>query len=99
MDRISNDFKPALYQWFKAPANLLLDIDPAEAQRRKKKDIPDRLEKEGIEFQSRVREGYLKIAREEQERIKLLDAGKDFNEVLQESIKYIENIWPTKGRP
>ncbi|HBK54616.1 MAG TPA: dTMP kinase [Syntrophomonas wolfei] len=78
---------------------LLLDIDPAEAQRRKKKDIPDRLEKEGIEFQSRVREGYLKIAREEPERIKLLDAGKDFKEVLQEAIKYIEDIWPAKSWP
>ena len=77
---------------------LLLDIDPAEGQRRKKKDIPDRLEKEGIEFQSRVREGYLKIARQESERIKLLDAGKDFKEVLQEAIEYIEDIWPAGGR-
>lgn len=73
---------------------LLLDIDPAASQGRKKKDVPDRLEKEGIVFQRRVREGYLKIAREEPERIKLLDAGQEFKLVLQEAIGYLEAIWP-----
>ncbi len=79
---------------------LLLDIKPSEGQRRKKEDIPDRLEKEGIAFQTRVREGYLKIAQEEPERIKLLDAGKDFKKVLREAVNLIEefmSLEPARG--
>lgn len=71
---------------------LLLDISPEEGLRRRKKDIPDRLEKEGIYFQKKVREGYLNIAREEPQRIKVLNAEQDLNSVLAAAIKYIDQL-------
>ncbi|MDD2619539.1 MAG: dTMP kinase [Syntrophomonadaceae bacterium] len=71
---------------------LLLDISPEEGLRRRKKVIPDRLEKEGIYFQEKVKEGYLNIAREEPGRIKVLDGGQDHEIVLAAAIKYIDEI-------
>jgi len=71
---------------------LLLDIDPREGQRRRQKDIPDRLEKEGIDFQSRIRSGYLQIQQQEPERIKLLNAGSSIQELYEEALKYIVGI-------
>ncbi|MEN6351632.1 MAG: dTMP kinase [Syntrophomonas sp.] len=71
---------------------LLLDLNPEVGKKRKKKDIPDRLEKEGISFQNKVRAGYLDLARHEPYRIKVLDAGQDFNIVLAETIKHIDAL-------
>ncbi|MGI5921707.1 MAG: dTMP kinase [Syntrophomonadaceae bacterium] len=62
---------------------LLLDVDPAQGQQRRYKDIPDRLEKEGIEFQRRVREGYLYLARHDPGRIKIINAGLNLAEVVK----------------
>jgi len=77
----------------KPDLTLLLDLDPEEAGERKKKDIPDRLEKEGILFQKKVREGYLKIAEKEPRRVKVLDAGKEPEALLSEALQY---IWELK---
>ncbi len=76
----------------KPDLTLLLDIDPGEGQRRRQKDIPDRLEKEGIEFQSRIRSGYLQIQQQEPERIKLLNAALSIQELCDEALKYIASI-------
>lgn len=73
---------------------LLLDIDPLEGQRRRKKDIPDRLEKEGLDFQSRIRNGYLEIQQQETGRIKLLNGTQGIQDVCNEALGYIENILP-----
>ena len=53
---------------------MLLDIDPREGQQRRRKEIPDRLEREGLEFQTRIRDGYLELWSKEPDRIKRLDA-------------------------
>jgi dTMP kinase len=45
----------------KPELTLLLDIEPEEGQRRRDQQAPDRLENEGVEFQRRVREGYLEM--------------------------------------
>lgn len=71
---------------------LLLDIDPQEGQKRRKKDIPDRLEKEGIDFQSRIRAGYLYIQKQEPERIKLLNSAQSIEVIRDEAVSYIEKI-------
>lgn len=76
----------------KPDLTLLLDIDPREGQRRRQKDIPDRLEKEGIDFQSRIRSGYLQIQQQEPERIKLLNAASSIQELYEEALKYIAGI-------
>ena len=49
----------------------------------------DRLEKEAITFHQRVREGYLKIASMDAERIKVVDGGREPSEVHREIIEII----------
>lgn len=73
----------------KPDLTLLLDIDPAEGQRRRQKDILDRLEKEGLGFQTRVRTGYLKMQMEEPDRIKLLDGHLSVEELCREALHHI----------
>lgn len=57
---------------------IVLDL-PAEESRlrvqRRKNSIPDRIEKESIEFYSAVREGYLYLAKELPERLVLIDGA------------------------
>jgi len=71
---------------------ILLDLSPEEAARRRKKGIPDRLEREGVEFQSLIRNGYLQIAQEEPQRIKVLDARGDLNTLVSQALKYINMV-------
>ena len=75
---------------------LLLDITPEEGERRRRTDIPDRLEKEGITFQEKVREGYLQLAREEPDRIKIIDAAKEIEAVADEAMHYIQPLLDKK---
>lgn len=61
---------------------FLLDIEPEIALKRIERD--DRLERESIEFHNRVRSGYLKLYRENLERIVLLDGIKDIEQIHNE---------------
>lgn len=76
---------------------LLLDIDPKEGQNRRKKDIPDRLEKEGITFQNMVRQGYLNIAEQNPDRIKIIDGGQELSEVLHQAVVYVNAALRSKN--
>lgn len=76
----------------KPDLTILLDLSSEEAWQRRKKEIPDRLEKEGLAFQEKVRQGYLLLAQQEQERIKILDAGKEAEKVLQQAIDWLDEI-------
>ena len=76
----------------KPDITLLLDISPEEGQKRKITDIPDRLEKEGIEFQQKVRNGYLQIAKENLQRIKIIQADRDLEAVKNEAMQHIKDI-------
>lgn len=69
---------------------LLLDIDPMEGQNRRSRGTPDRLEQEGLEFQQRIRAGYLKLHEKEDGRIKLLDARLAPEVLVREAMKHIE---------
>jgi dTMP kinase len=60
---------------------FLLDLPPEEALRRVKD--PDRLEREGLAFFQRVREGYLFLAEEEPHRFVVLDATESVEAVAQ----------------
>jgi len=73
----------------KPDLTLLLDIDPEEGQKRRNQDIPDRLEKEGLEFQSRVRAGYLALQRAEPDRIKLLNGGASIIELRGQALQHL----------
>lgn len=73
----------------KPDLTLLLDVDPEVGVKRRQGREIDRLEKEGIMFQKRVREGYLELARKEPERIKVIDAGRSLEEVLNEALEKV----------
>lgn len=74
---------------FKPDLTLLFDIDVETSQARVGKE-KDRLESAGTDFHERVRQGYLEIAKEEPERIKVIDS-KDTIENIFEQVKAIIN--------
>jgi len=76
----------------KPDLTLLLDLSSEEAWGRRKKEIPDRLEKEGLVFQEKVRKGYLSLAEQEKDRIKILDARQEPVKVLQQAIGWLDEI-------
>jgi len=77
---------------------ILLDLDVktglGRAKERNTKVIgqesEDRFEREKVEFHQKVREGFLKIASEEPERIKIVNATKSVEEVHKEIVKIVE---------
>ena len=72
---------------FKPDLTLVFDIDVETSQSRVGKE-KDRLEAAGKEFHERVRYGYLEIAKQEPERVKVIDA-KDSIENIFEQVKGI----------
>ncbi|MBP8819648.1 MAG: dTMP kinase [Syntrophomonadaceae bacterium] len=76
----------------KPDLTLLLDLSSEEAWGRREKEIPDRLEKEGLVFQEKVRKGYLSLAEQEKDRIKILDARQEPVKVLQQAIGWLDEI-------
>lgn len=63
-------------------ATILLDLPPAVGRERSRSArSPDRFEREAPEFYERVRAGYLRRAREDPGRIRVVDAGADISTV------------------
>jgi dTMP kinase len=61
---------------------LLVDIDPAlTLARTTKRAAQDRLDAESLDFHSRVREGYFKLAAAEPGRIRIVDGSRDIESV------------------
>jgi len=65
---------------------FILDVDPALALNRQ--DAPDRIGKEGIEFQSAVRDAYLELAKNE-DKVTLLDGDLTVEEMISRIIEVI----------
>lgn len=72
----------------KPSLTILLDIDPEKGLLRAKKRIEEknslkegRIEQEGFSFHKRVREGYLRLAEEEPDRIKIVRADLPVDEI------------------
>lgn len=82
-----NDFATNL---LKPDLTFVFDIDVETSMQRVGKE-KDRMESEGKEFHNRVRNGYLKLAEEEPNRIKVLDAAKSIDEIHEEVKKYFDN--------
>lgn len=55
----------------------------------KRQESEDRFEEETLEFHQKIREGYLKIASEEPERIKIVNADKGIDTIHREIIKIV----------
>ncbi len=85
-DIVVPDMKPFL--------TILLDMDAEEGLRRNRRaQKEDRFELENIEFHNLVRKGFLQIADEEPERVKIVDASSGEDEVSREIIRIVEESW------
>lgn len=69
---------------------FLFDIDPRIALSRKK--TFDRIEKEDMYFYTRVREGYLAIAKKEKDRIVVLSGELSEMEIFNHIVSYVEKL-------
>lgn len=88
----------ALDQWvlegFKPDLTILLDL-PVEVglSRAQERGPIDRFEEEKVEFFEQVRNGYLQIARQEPERVKIVDARGNLEEVQQQIEQVLMNFY------
>ena len=72
---------------------LVLDIDPATAYARATAGGVDRMEAEGLAFQERVRNAYLRLASEEPSRVRLVDASGKKGEVTARVLAALDDLW------
>lgn len=76
---------------------LLLDVKPEVAAERKTSQKSDRLEREGLAFYEKVRQGYLMLAEVEPQRVKVIDGGKSFEMVKEEIIRVLNEFLSKAG--
>jgi dTMP kinase len=80
----------------RADRTLLLRIDP-DARRSRLNDRgqdPDRLEQEGEGFFAAIAHGYDELARDEPDRIRVIDAGEPPERVLSAAVAAVEDLLP-----
>ncbi len=70
---------------------IVFDVETEVAQKRLQGE-KDRLEAEGIEFHKKLRKGYLDIAKNEPERVKIVNANQSIERVFSDTVKVIEEI-------
>lgn len=75
----------------KPDLTIVFDVDSEIAQTRLGGE-KDRLEAEGLSFHKKVRDGYLAIAKEESERIKVVDANKSIDEVFEQTLTLLKTL-------
>lgn len=73
---------------------LVLDMPADAALARATRNGADRMEAEGAAFQRRVREGYLRLAREEPARVHVVDAAGTRDEVLAQLVAEAAALLP-----
>lgn len=92
-----------LTEGIKPSLTILLDLDPEKGLLRAKKRIEKnnslkegRIEQEGFSFHKRVREGYLKLAEGEPDRIKVVGADFPIEEIHKKVIDIVKEKfqWP-----
>ncbi len=67
----------------------LLDLPPATARARRS-GPGDRVERKGLVYQKRVRQGFLSIARRERRRFRVIDAARPVEEVFRDLRKAVD---------
>jgi len=71
---------------------LIFDIDTQEGLRRTGK-VKDRIEQRSLQYHRRVRKGYLEIAKQEPQRMKVINAdGRSKEDINKEVLLYIEQV-------
>ena len=92
---LSVDFINNLISFINCPQpdlTFLLDISVENGFKRKINDVKDRIESSGDEFFDKVRQGYLKIAKSQPERIKVIDAMGSIDDINKEIIKEVSKL-------
>ncbi|MEO2066259.1 MAG: dTMP kinase, partial [Desulfurobacteriaceae bacterium] len=69
---------------------FLIDLPVEVAFERLKGKKKDRLEMESLEFHRKVREGFLKIAEKEKDRVVIIDGRKSVDEIFSEVVKEVQ---------
>lgn len=75
----------------KSDLTILFDVESEIAQSRLGK-TKDRLESQGMEFHKKVRKGYLELAKQDPQRIKVVNANRAIDEVWQDVKKIVEGL-------
>ena len=75
----------------KPDLTFVFDIDVETSMKRVGKE-KDRMESAGIDFHNRVRQGYLELAKQEPQRIKVLDATKSIENIHKKVVEIFKNL-------
>ena len=89
------DFIHSLITFINCPEprlTFLLDISVQDGFERKVNDVKDRIESAGNEFFQKVREGYLEIAKNNQNRIKVIDAMQSIDDINKNIIDHVKPL-------
>ena len=92
---LSIDFIQSLIGFINCPEprlTFLLDISVQDGFERKVNDVKDRIESAGNEFFQKVREGYLEIAKNNQNRIKVIDAMQSIDDINKSIIDHVKPL-------
>ena len=68
---------------------IVLDVDVETSQARVG-SVKDRMESAGVEFFERVRNGYLEIAKQESERVKVVDSKQSIEDIHKQILELIK---------
>ena len=77
---------------------IVLDLDPALGYARATAGGADRMEAEGLAFQERVRNAYLRLAEEEPARVRVVDASGEKDAVLARALDALADLVTTGAR-
>ena len=86
---VQGDFRPDLTVLLDVP----VDVGLARAGNR---GALDRFEQEQVEFFERVRQGFLTVAREESERVKVIDASRSIEAIFDDVKKHLARLLGVK---
>jgi len=75
----------------KPDLTYVFDIDVETSSKRVGK-VKDRMESAGVEFHNRVREGYLTLADDEPDRVKVINAVDSIENIFEQVKEVFENI-------
>ena len=73
----------------KPDLTIVLDVDVETSQKRVGAE-KDRMESAGVEFFERVRQGFLEIAKQEPDRVKVVDSTKTIEEIHKEIVGLVQ---------
>ncbi|MBE4704198.1 dTMP kinase [Spiroplasma platyhelix] len=95
-----NAIQDMAFDNFKPNLTILFNVSPEVGLQRiesRNQNENDRLDKETLEFHNLVYQGYQEIVKDNPERIKVVDASKKFDEVLNEVYQIIKQFISTSS--